>query len=195
MDRRTKRRIAIAVLFIVLGLLTLLMALSSTWGVYVEYFLKSVVLPLGIFSLPSWLAAPVAIFVVMFPIITLGGVIGFAARPFIRLKEAQVANEYIGDISSSLSKLKSVATYFQELALTIESQAATADRLKNNIESLQEIKGEDAKKLKSKIRFVRGVSVPLLVLSHLVVFIFGVATSVAGSYVTDFLKSIGKWPY
>lgn len=195
MDRRTKRRIAILLLFTALGAISITIGFTPVWGAYVEYWLKSVVVPLGILSLPPWLALPLATLNIMLLPYLLGGAIGLLARPFIRLKEQEVAEEYVGDISSSLSKLKSASAYFQGLALSIESQAATVGRLKEDIESLQELRGEDEKKLKNKFRFVRGFSVPLLVLSHLVAFVFGVVTSVAGNYVTDFLKAVGKWPY
>ena len=195
MDRRTKRRVAIILLFVALGAIAFAMFFTPVWGAYVEYWLNSVVAPLGILSLPPWLALPLATLNVMLLPYLLGGVLGLLAMPFIRLKEQDITSEYLGDIASSLSKLKSASAHFQELALTVESQTATVERLKTDIESLRELKDEDEKKLKSKLRLVRGVSIPLLVLSHLAVFVLGVATSVAGNYVTDFLKAAGKWPY
>lgn len=195
MDRRTKRRIAVVLLFVAFGAIALVMFFTPVWGAYVEYWVTSVVAPLGILSLPPWLALPLATLNVMLLPCLLGGVLGLLARPFVRLNEQDVATEYLSDIASSLSKLKSASTYFQDLALTVESQAATVERLKTDIESLRELRDEDEKKLKSKLRLVRGVSIPLLVLTHLAVFALGVATSVAGNYVTDFLKAAGKWPY
>ena len=116
---------------------------------------------------------------------------GLMARPFVRLKETEVASEYLVDISTSLSKLKAASAYFQDLALSIEAQAASADRLKTDIESLQELKAEDAKKLRSKFHLIRDISLPLRVFSHLTAFFAGVATSVIGNYATEFLKAAG----
>lgn len=182
-------------LFVVLGAMALTILLTPIWGAYIEYWLNSVVKPLGILLLPTWLALPLATLTVMLVPYSLGAFLGLLARPFIRLKEQDIASEYLGDIASSLSKLKSASAYFQDLTLSIEAQAATVERLKTDIESLRELKDEDEKKLRSKLRLVRGVSIPLLVLSHLAVFVLGVATSVAGNYVTEYLKAAGKWPY
>jgi len=195
MNRRTKRRIAVSLLFLALGIVSLIMFFTSIWDAYVDYFLHKIVVPLSIFSLPSWAAVPVAMLVVVSPLLVLGTVLGFLARPFIRLNETEVSGEYLADITASLSKLKAASVYFQDLSLSIEVHAASVERLKTDIESLQELKGEDVKKLQSKFHLIRGISMPMRVLSHLVVFVAGVAMSVVGSYATAFIKAAGKWPY
>lgn len=195
MDRRTKRRLAIALLFLALGIIGYGIVFTPLWGIYVEYSLKSVIEPVGIFRLPPLVSIPLAIIAIMFPLFILSSVIGLIARPFVRLKETELAAEYLNDISSALSKLKSASTYFQELALSVESQAATVDALKNEVKALQELKEEDAKRLKMKFRVVSGISIPMLVLSYLFVFVFGVATSVTATYLTDYLKAIDRWPF
>ena len=181
MDRRTKRRIAITLLFIALGTLSAGILISPLWGRYVDFWLINVIQPAHIFSLPALVAVPFAILTVMLPVFALGAGLGLAARSFVRLKETEISSEYIEDISVSLIKLESASTYFQNLALSIEEGVASAERLKMDIYSLRELKAEDSKKLQSKFRLIRGASMPMLVLSHTSAFVAGVAMSIAGN--------------
>jgi len=190
MNLRTKRVIALVSLFTAQAIFAACMFLTPIWKIYVDYSLTHFVKPLKLFFLPTWVSYPLAIFVVMFPVVLAGAALGAFARPFVRIKEPDLAAEHISDANAALESLKSASEYFQKLSLNIQSRIQEAEKLAEEINTLQEIRSEKAEGLQAKIRIVRGVTFPMLVISHISTLLLGIAGGVAANYLTDFLKSL-----